>query len=139
MYFCVKKLLFEHFFANSKMKMTSLKQLFSNLLNKLLHTINCLKYAMCIWHLEKNAQKAFFFWRKNTSVRKRSSLRSQTFLSFRMFLLIYSKLVGTPCRNSLLVSMMRCPTKSHTDRLSVSPHKSDLVLRKPLSLSQDAF
>ena len=37
MYFCAKKLLFEHFFANCKMKMASLKQfiLCSNLFSKL--------------------------------------------------------------------------------------------------------
>ena len=97
MYFCAKKLLFEHFFVSYKMKMTSLKQfiLCSNLFSKL--DKSCFKEAIFILQLaKKNAQKAIFR-RKNTFFCKRSSLRSQKFLSVRALLVVYSKLVGTPC------------------------------------------
>ena len=67
MYFCGKKWLFEHFFANSKMKMASLKQLFSTLLNKLLHKITCFIEAIFILALPKKCSKitqnvAFEVW-----------------------------------------------------------------------------
>ena len=49
-----------YFFANCKMKMASLKQFFSNLLNKLLHKINCFKEAIFILELAKKCSKSNF-------------------------------------------------------------------------------
>ena len=60
--------------------MASLMQLFSNLLNKLLHKINCFKEAIFILELaKKNAQKAIFSLKYTDFVLKRHSHLSQFF------------------------------------------------------------
>ena len=46
------------------MKMASFKQLFSNLLNKLLHKINCFIEAIFIWQLTKKMLKKQFLGAK---------------------------------------------------------------------------
>ena len=60
MYFCAKKLLFEHFFVNCKMKMAFLKQFFlcSNLFSKL--EKNCLKVGNSLLQWTKNVSNATF-------------------------------------------------------------------------------
>ena len=53
MYFCSKKLRFEHFFINCKMKMSFMKQVFFNLLNELKHNKICFKNTIFILQLAK--------------------------------------------------------------------------------------
>ena len=53
-------MLFEHFCVYSLMKMASLKQLLSNLLNKLLHKDNCTKMGICLMLAVKNCNFIFF-------------------------------------------------------------------------------
>ena len=92
MYFCSKKLCFEHFLMNCKIKIASLAQFFFNLQDKLLHKINCVKEAIFILQLKNNVQNATF-WSKNTFFYKPDSLCSQTFLSLKTLFLGNSKLV----------------------------------------------
>ena len=73
--FAPKNCFFRIFFANSKMKMASLKQLFSNLLNKLLHKINCFKEAIFILELAKKCSKSNFLAQKYTFLKIRCLLR----------------------------------------------------------------
>ena len=60
MYFRTLKLRFEQFLVNFKMKIPSLKQLFSNLLNKLLYKQNCFKEGISFWKLTKKCSKRNF-------------------------------------------------------------------------------
>ena len=92
MYFCSKKLRFEHFLGNCKIRIASLTQLFFNLLDKLLHKKNCVKEAIFILQLQNNVQDTTFR-SKNTFFRKPDSLCSQTFLSLKTLFLGNSKLV----------------------------------------------
>ena len=73
--------------------MISLKQYFSNLLNKLLHKETCLIEAIFILQFIKKCLKCNFLEQKYVFY-KCISFRLQTYLSLRTLLLTYSKLVG---------------------------------------------
>ena len=105
-YFCSKKLRFVHFLLNCKMKMISLKQYFSNLLNKLLHMETCLIEAIFILQCNKKCIKCNFLEQKYIFY-KCISFRLQTYLSLRTLLLTYSKLVG------LFGSLKPCSLRSN--------------------------
>ena len=57
------------------MKVAFLKQVYFNLLSKLLHKINCFKKQFSILQLTKNVQNAAF-WRKSTFFQKHIWLRN---------------------------------------------------------------
>ena len=59
-FFLYRKVAFESFFENCKIEILSLVQLFFNLLNKLLHKINCFKEAIFILELAKICSKSNF-------------------------------------------------------------------------------
>ena len=86
--FCAIKLLFQPFFLNCKNKNGFLKQLFSILLNKLLHNIMekcCYKKPFSFLQCKKKGWKSNFM-EQNTNFCnfcKRCSLCSHSFLSFR--------------------------------------------------------
>ena len=57
---------------------------------------SCFKFHIHFLQFTKKAEKAIFWSGIHIFFKKRCSLRSPTFLSFKTGLLTYSKLVGTP-------------------------------------------
>ena len=100
--FCSQKLIaFWAFFHELQTKKWLFQATFLHLLNKSLHKSRGFKKSFSILQFTKKASKNNFL-EQNTFFRKRCSVHSKTFLSFKM----YSKLVGTPGKRDFVSGFM---------------------------------
>ena len=99
-------MLFGQVFAICKINLCTLKQLYFNLLSKLQNKKNCLKVHNLILQITKTCSKSNFFVRQHIFDTVARFAPKQIWASENCHL-AYSKLVGTPCRNTFKVFPMR--------------------------------
>ena len=97
--FAAKNCIFTIFLLNCKLKMHFWNNLIFYLPNKLLHKINCLKIAIFILQFTIKWSKRNFLLRKCKFFVNVTRFAHKHFWASVLWLLAYSKLVGTPCTN----------------------------------------